>query len=288
MPMTRRAFIQRGASACLATGVLAACASQSQKTPGTAARADGAAPTNGGAPIGFDAFLEQRGYSAVPAASLITGHAFNGGLRYDDEVGALAAKTYVKQRVARVEDAANKSRPGTLPCFTIIGLDTSTPALANTAADLVLAYLTGVAGLDPARMRVTTTQHSSAFFPLLAKYGITSAQVRLRAWDEAVRSGSGSGYFAPAGHPSKPSAPSFSLEYVMPDGAELEIAEITHCDGTGRSSGGIGVERVEMARTGRCPTWASQVDVLTRALQDESKRTGAPIPAGAAVLAPAS
>lgn len=288
MPLTRRAFIERGVTACLAAGVLAACASRSQKATGTAARADGAAAANGGAPIGFDAFLEQRGYSAVPAASLITGHAFNGGLRYDDEVGALAAKTYVKQRVARVEDAANKSRPGTLPCFTIIGLDTSTPALANTAADLVLAYLTGVAGLDPARMRVTTTQHSSAFFPLLAKYGITSAEVRLRPWDEAVRSGSGSGYFAPAGHPSKPSAPSFSLEYVMPDGAELEIAEISHGDGTGRSSGGIGVERVEMARTGRCPTWASHVDELTRALQDESKRTGVLIPPGAAVLAPAT
>ena len=218
------------------------------------------------------------------SSSLITGHDFNGGLRYDDDTSIHAGKTYVKQRVARVEDVAKKSTPGTLPCFTIVGLETSTPALANTAADLVLAYLTGVVGLDPARMRVTTTQNSAAFFPLLAKYGIASAQVRLRSWDEAVKDGAGSGYFAPTGHPAKPSVPSFSLEYVMPDGLELEIAEICHGDANGRSTGGIGVERVEMARTGRIPTWDSCRETLVVALKDEQKRTGAALPPGAALI----
>lgn len=277
MQLSRREFIEFGAVACLATGVLSACASQARKG-GSAVQADG------GAPMGFDAYLGQRGYTAAPAASLITGHAFNGGLRYDDDTSLCSEKVYVKQQVSRVEDAAKKSQPGTLPIFTLIALDTSTPALARTASELVLAYLTGVVGLDPARLRVTTTVKSSEFLPLLAKYGVNSSQVRMRGWDEAVKDGSGSGYFAPPGHPAKPQAASFSLEYVMPDGRELEIAELTHSDGKGRSSGGIGVERVEMARTGRAPSWDSGLAALSRALQEESKRTGAPIPPGAAVL----
>lgn len=284
MRLSRREFIECGAAACLATGVLSACASKPTTTSGKAASADGSALAKGAAPIGFDMFLEQRGYSAAPSASLITGHDFNGGLRYDDDTSLYSGKTYVKQRVARVEDVAKKSRPGTLPFFTIIGLDTSTPALANTAADLVLAYLTGVVGLDPARLRVTTTETSSSFFPLLAKYVITTSQVRLRSWDEAVKDGGGSGYFAPAGHPAKSGVASFSLEYVMPDGLELEIAEISHSDGSGRSSGGIGVERVEMARTGRIPSWGNHLETFTRALQKEATRTGASLPRGAAAI----
>lgn len=287
MTLSRRHFIELSAYACLSTGALAACATKPKSNQRTAAdgAADDTAIAVGGVPIGFDTFLEQRGFTAAPAASLITGHAFNGGLRYDDDTGVHTGKTYVKQQVARVEDVANKSKPGTLPFFTLIGIDTSTPALANASAELILAYLTGVVGLDPKRMRVTTTQKSSAFLPLLAKYGINGAQVRMRSWDDAVKDGAGSGYFAPAGHPAKPSAPSFSLEYVMPSGVELEIAEICHGEGNGRSSGGIGVERVEMARTGQIPSWDSQLAALARAVQSESKRTGAAVPPGVAAIA---
>jgi hypothetical protein len=70
----------------------------------------------------------------------------------------------------------------------------------------------------------------------------------------------------------------------MPSGLELEIAEITHSDGNGRSSGGIGVERVAMARTGQIPAWDSSLAALTRALQDEAQRTGASLPPGLAAL----
>ena len=217
-------------------------------------------------------------------ASLITGQAFNGGLRYDEDLSAISAKTFVKQRIARVEDANRKSRPGTLPFFTVIGLDTSAPDLARTATELVLAYLTSVVGLDPARLRATTTMRSSTFFPILANHGIAAAQVRLRPWDEAVKDGLGSGYYAPVGHPSNPGATSFSLEYVMPSGLDLEIAEITHSDGNGRSGGGIGVERVEMARTGQFPAWKSTLDALSQALQDEAQHTGASLPPGLAAL----
>ena len=279
MQLSRREFIECGAAACLATSVLAACASNPAKDTKTDTKTADAS-----APIGFDTYLQQKGYTAAPAAPLITGHAFNGGLRYDDDVNVHTGKTYVKQQVARVEDVAKKSKPGTLPFFTVIGLDTSTPALANATTELVLAYLTGVVALDPARLRVTTTKNSAEFFPLLAKYGIGSSQIRLRTWDEAVKDGAGSGYFAPAGHPASPKAASFSIEFVMPDGTELELVEITHSDGKGRSSGGLGVERVEMARAGRAKSWDGHLDALTRALQAEVKRTGAALPPGAAAI----
>lgn len=281
MRLSRRAFIQSSAATCLATGALAACA---PKPPTDAKAAGRTASSDDTAPIGFDSYLQQQGYTQSPSAPLITGSVFNGGLRYDDDLSLYGGTTYVKQQVARVEDARNKSTPGTLPTFTLIGVDTSTPAQARAVTELVLGYLTGVAGLDPARMRVTTTSKSSEFLPLLAKRGIASSQVRLRSWDEAVRDGSGSGCFAPAGHPANKVAPSFSLEYVMPDGSELEIAEISHDDPSGHSSGGIGVERVEMARTGRAQSWNSNLASLMRALQDESKRTGAAIPPGAAAI----
>ena len=278
MRLFRRKFLERGLAACVATTAFAARASQPQTTSGSAPA------TTSEAPIGFDVFLEQRGYTAAPSASLITGQAFNGGLRYDEDLSAISAKTFVKQRIARVEDANRKSRPGTLPFFTVIGLDTSAPDLARTATELVLAYLTSVVGLDPARLRATTTMRSSTFFPILANHGIAAAQVRLRPWDEAVKDGLGSGYYAPVGHPSNPGATSFSLEYVMPSGLDLEIAEITHSDGNGRSGGGIGVERVEMARTGQFPAWKSTLDALSQALQDEAQHTGASLPPGLAAL----
>jgi hypothetical protein len=99
-----------------------------------------------------------------------------------------------------------------------------------------------------------------------------------------VKDGAGSGYFAPAGHPGSPKAASFSVEYVMPDSSEIEIAEITHGDGTNRSSGGIGVERVEMARTGKATAWSEKISDFKKAVQAEAKRTGAELPAGVAQI----
>lgn len=290
MSLSRRTFIEGGAAAWFAAGVLAACGSSSDSAgsdsaAGSVPAVRSTAVAGGATEAGFDAFLRGRGYTAAAAAPLITGLAFNGGLRYDDDVRALSERTYLRQQVARTEDVAKKATPGTLPLFSIIGLDTSTPALANTATDLVLEYLTKVVALDPTRLRVTTTDHSSAFFPRLAQWGILAPQIRLRPWDVAVKDGSGSGYFAPAGHPDAPKVASYSIEYVMPDGSELEIAEVTHSDGAGRSSGGIGAERVEMARTGKTTLWADRLAELRRVVQDEAKRTGVALPPGLAAIA---
>lgn len=277
MTVSRRKFIGASAAVGIGAGVLAACGPSDSKAAGSSS-------STTTAPGSFESYLQGKGYSAVKAAPLITGAAFNGGLRFDDDTSAYTGKSYVAQQAARVEDVAKKSVPGTLPLFTIVGVETTTPEQANAATELVLGYLTGTAKLDPKQLRVTTTDHSSQFFPLLAKYGITTQQIRLRPWDEAVKDGSGSGYFAPAGHPGNPKAASFSVEYVMPDSSEIEVAEITHGDGTNRTSGGIGVERVEMARTGTAPTWDQTVGALQKAVQAEANRTGAAVPPGLAQL----
>ena len=86
MTLSRRHFIELSTYACLSTGALAACTSASRPTDGVPSRHASTAVT--GVSIGFDVFLDQRGYTAAPAASLITSHAFNGGLCYDDDTGA--------------------------------------------------------------------------------------------------------------------------------------------------------------------------------------------------------
>ena len=217
---------------------------------------------------------------------MLTGHPFNGGLRYDDIAATLGDGQYIKQQCARVDDVDKKGTPGTLPLFTIIGLNTSTPALARTASNLFLEYLTKVVKLDPARLRVTTTNNSAKFFPLLAKWGITAKQIRIRPWEEASTAGSGSGYFSPKGHPDAVRALSYSLEYVMPNGSEIEIAEITHdpAGPSGRSSGGLGVERVEMARTGQPIAWADQLALFNRLANAESSNNNVMLPPGVAAI----
>ncbi|MEZ5581675.1 MAG: hypothetical protein R3F37_01825 [Candidatus Competibacteraceae bacterium] len=66
------------------------------------------------------AFLEAAGYRRIPAQSMITGHAFNGGLRYDDS-GVLANNPngeMVSQGCARIDDIPLKDRRGVLPFST--------------------------------------------------------------------------------------------------------------------------------------------------------------------------
>ena len=287
MTISRRRFVGTGVAAGLGAGLLAACSSTDQTSSASTATSTTAA-TNPLQPATFQQFLTQRGYTEAPASPLITGDEFNGGLRYDDDTSGYAPKSYIVQPAARVEDAAKQSNPGTLPLFTIIGLETSTPQLATEAATAVLEYLTSTVGLDPNRLRATTTDRSSAFFPLLARFGIGESQLRLRSAEEAIRDGSGSGWFAPAGHPGGPAAPSFSIEYALPDGSELEIAEISHGTGDGssseRTSGGIGVERVAMARAGAATNWADSLQSFTEAVRAEAARTGAALPAGFAAI----
>lgn len=53
-------------------------------------------------------------------------------------------------------------------------------------------------------------------------------------------------WFAPVGHPSQASYPTLSVEYQMPDGAELEIAELC-LSPIATEAAGIGIERLNMS-----------------------------------------
>lgn len=228
----------------------------------------------------FEGYLQQRGLTESPTQPLISGIEFNGGLRYDDDPSTLTNANYVKQIAARPEDVEKKDNPGTLPIFTLMGVPTTTPEQAVVATDLIMTYLTGPVGLDMDRLRVTTTDRSAQFFPQLDKYGISTEQITLRPWDEAVADGSGSGFFAPAGHPGSPAVPSFSIEYMLSSGLRLELTEITYGDGTVPTLGGIGVERVSMARNDLVTTWADSLPAFKSAVEESVAATGAARPAG--------
>ena len=228
----------------------------------------------------FEGYLQQQGLTESPTQPLISGIEFNGGLRYDDDPSTLTNANYLKQTAARPEDVEKKDNPGTLPIFTLMGVSTTTPEQAVVATDLIMTYLTGTVGLDMDRLRVTTTDRSSQFFPQLDRYGISSSQITLRPWDEAVADGSGSGFFAPAGHPGNPAVPSFSIEYMLSSGARLELAEITYGDGTVPTAGGIGVERVSMARNDVVTSWADSLPAFKSAVEESVAATGAARPAG--------
>jgi hypothetical protein len=228
----------------------------------------------------FEGYLQQQGLTESPTQPLISGIEFNGGLRYDDDPSTLTNANYLKQTAARPEDVEKKDNPGTLPIFTLMGVSTTTPEQSVVATDLIMTYLTGTVGLDMDRLRVTTTDRSSQFFPQLDRYGISSSQITLRPWDEAVADGSGSGFFAPAGHPGNPAVPSFSIEYMLSSGARLELAEITYGDGTVPTAGGIGVERVSMARNDVVTSWADSLPAFKSAVEESVAATGAARPAG--------
>ncbi len=288
MATSRRQFITGTAGiglGAVAFAAVAACTKEDTAAPGSSTSAPPTTKppkliTAAETQAEFEGYLQQKGLTESPTQPLISGIEFNGGLRYDDDPSTLTNASYMKQIAARAEDVEKKDNPGTLPVFTIMGVSTTTPEQAVVATDLIMSYLTGTVGLDMDRLRVTTTDHSAQFFPQLDKYGISSSQITLRPWDEAVADGSGSGFFAPAGHPGSPAVPSFSIEYMLSDGTALEIAEIPYGDGTVPTAGGIGVERVSMARNDRVTTWADSLPAFKSAVEESVASTGAARPAG--------
>ena len=283
MTLSRREFLTAGTAFGAGAVLLAACGTSS--TTGA-----GSTTTLGSTPSGhrsvaqsvaeLTAYLSTKGYTQAPAASLTTGNPYNGGLMYDVDDTLVSDRTYVVQPAARVEDVAKQHIPGTLPIFSMLVLDTTTTALAHQATDTIMQLLTKAAGLKAANLRVSTTDHSSEFFPQLASYGIGTAQIRLRPWTDAVAAGSGSGYFAPAGYPGAPAFPSFSIEHVQSDGTELEVAEIVYGTGGPKVTAGVGVDRVAMARNDKTTTWADSVSGFTNAVEGAVQKTGAALPPG--------
>jgi hypothetical protein len=221
-------------------------------------------------------FMNHNGFHSTPAAPLISGLQFNGSLNYDDHIADKTHDLWVLQRCARVEDALTKGKAGTLPMFTILSLSTARGGSKERGASNIWNYLVNIVGLDPKKLRITTTEFARPLFAFFARYGVEESQIRLRSVDEARQQGNGSGYFEPKGHPHGPSFPTYSIEFVMPDGQELEIAEID----LEQRVAGFGVERVAMARNERLISWNESLPAFEAAINEEVERRGKNIPAG--------
>lgn len=267
--LTRRSFL-RTTVAVGAVGVAGACGRESAPAPGATVEGSRAEALR---------WFSAKGYAPIAASPLITEIPFNDGLAFDEHFDSSRDALYVVQPCSRVEDVHKKDSPGTLPRFTIFGVvpAPNTP-VADPVADIV-GFLTGPAGIDPARLRVTTTDLSRAVFPLLAELGIASDRIRLQPVEKAMREGAGSGFFAPAGHPHHPAIPTFSVEFVMADGSEIEIAEIATEPGDD-SGGAIGLERVTMARNDRLITWSEQLPVFKQSVEEDAESRGVALPVG--------
>ena len=221
-------------------------------------------------------YFRGHGYSSIKPLPLVTGVDFNGGLQFDDDSSRIGPKNYVVQASARVDDVNEKNKPGTLPLFHMIALRPAGGIEPNHSIDLSLKFLVDQLKLAPSRLRVTGTTHLLAHFPLLQKYGIQKSQIRFVDFKEARIAGQGSGYFEPKGHPRSPSLETYSIEYVLPGGQELELAEIG-LDGIGL---GLGIERLTMARHNQLLIWKQGLISFKDAVQASAQRQDLPLPRG--------
>ncbi len=228
-------------------------------------------------------YFAAKGYAPAEPAPLVTGHAFNGGLNYDESVH-YAGKTralYVVQPCARVDDALEAGKPGTLPLFAILGFLPASESVRPHRTTVLFEYLTGVANLDAKRLRITTTELARPLFPAFAGFGVREAQIRLRPLGEAKGDGAGSGWFAPRGHPSQPAYASYSVEYVMTTGVEIEIAEVAvEAEAPHHGGGSIGLDRVTMARNDRVMSWQDRLPAFKLAVEQQVRASGKPLPRG--------
>ena len=109
---------------------------------------------------------------------------------------------------------------------------------------------------------------------------------------EAMSVGDGSGYFNPKGHNLKPQAPTVSIHLVTDGGAAsgrryplsgaIELAEISLRAGPKRDAtfqeGAIGIDRLLMAQGKSVDDFERSRRKLLRALAEEAKRRGVPMP----------
>ncbi len=226
--------------------------------------------------------LQQRDYRLTAPLPLVTEDAFNGGLQFDDEIQGSLAGRFVIQPAARVEDIKQKDRIGVLPLFHIINFDQSKDPKGLLPLDQTFNFLIRHLGLEPNRMRFTGTEKALFLVPFLAKHGLVESQLRLVDWDKARALGTGSGYFEPKGHPRTPSFNTLSLEYLLADGSELEIGEITLTDDRAAAvrNAGFGLERLSFARGDRLISWNETLPAFRRAVELDARRQGLPLPDG--------
>lgn len=238
------------------------------------------------------AYFGKQGFVEVPPLSLITGHAFNGGLRYDDTGVAHTQPRWISiQPAARVEDIAQRARPGVLAGFHVIVLR-QPDAGDDDMLVRVVGYLVDERKLDPTKLVFVSTEH---FKPHLTRKNVMrGGRFVERSMADAKAAGDGSGVFAPKDHPHNPNLNTVGLYYPVrgatppatlqyPPQGHLEIAEIEIPErGTKAASqlAAIGLERLAMAEGKPSPDFEGSRRDLLKAIEQEAKRTGKPLPPG--------
>jgi hypothetical protein len=240
-----------------------------------------------------------HGFAETPPLEMITDSAFNGGLRYDETTpNPPSAPTVTVQTAARVDDIAERERPGVLAAFTIFGIALPGTAKPGLLLSSVMDFLMTERKLDPGRILLVSTEY---FRPLVDQVdGIDAYRMFERSAEEAKAAGDGSGFFAPKGHPYAPQEATVGIYYRLPDaeeGAELsyppedhiEIAEVGIAPFGGDPNrpqvAAIGMERMAMAEGEAIPDFEETRLNLLRIIEDEARRTGKDLPPGYTMFA---
>jgi hypothetical protein len=274
----RRSFLKKSLvlSAVAAFFPGSSVASDQKEQPG-----EGPSPIDNLKKEGVQFFL-RKGYRDVGELPLITNEPFNGGLRYDEDMGDVREAAFRVQRCARIEDVHGKGKRGVLPHFTLLAASAPLTAKPEFFSE-VFEFLITARQLDPKKMTITTTRMAEVYFLLFKRWGILDQQIRHRDIEEAKARGDGSGYFAPRGHPRCPGAPSFSVHYQLVDGEEIELAEMSFPEKTAGESqavGGIGLERLAMAEGMVAPSWEEALQKMHKHVAGELKERGGDAPEG--------
>ena len=246
------------------------------------------------------AYFGAQGFEELPPRDLITGiDGFNGGLRYDETRPDTGPSGWITiQPAARVEDIAERERPGVLAGFNIIGLCRPPSEPPGALFGRVMDFCVNGRKLDPARMLFVSTE---LFRPYVERFDEPRAgQVLERPLAEATAAGDGSGFFAPRGHPDSPAQYSVGLYYPNPGASNLTATtyppegylelgefEIPPLDGdpVPFERGALGLERLAMAEGQAVPDFEETRLNLLRLIEDEAERTGKPLPPGYAMFA---
>lgn len=118
----------------------------------------------------FAGLVKELGFEKIDSLSLITGHEYNAGLRYDDsEPSKARGRIYKIQKSARVEDIEFRNKIGYLPYFTIASCRSSTMNDISSFSSIML-LLREKLKLDPRKMSFTSTSLINDIIPELKMF----------------------------------------------------------------------------------------------------------------------
>ena len=236
-------------------------------------------------------YFDAKGFSAVPPYDLIVDQTFNGGIRYgivQKEILPRASRAIIP--LARVEDLAERHRPGVLAYFHAFAFQTAPGSREGLAIDLVIDFLINQRKLDPKKLLFVSTEK---FRPHLDRNPqINANRFFERTMKEAVASGDGSGIFRSPEHPELPAFHTVGLYYPLsgtkadrpssypPDGY-IEIGEVSIeliGGAKGHEGAALGLERLAMAEGHAIPSFEKSRVALLRAIEKEAARRGIDLP----------